>query len=30
VRIIDASPALEQVQAQIAEVIHDFLGRVDG
>ena len=30
VRIIDASPALQQVQAQIAEVIHDFLGRVDG
>ena len=30
VKVIDASPALEQVQAQIAQVIQDFLGTQDG
>lgn len=30
VKVIDASPALEQVQAQIAEVMQTFLGGQDG
>jgi dTMP kinase len=30
VKVIDASPALEQVQLQIAGVIRDYLGRFDG
>jgi dTMP kinase len=30
VRVIDASPALEQVQVQIAAVMQDYLGKVDG
>jgi dTMP kinase len=30
VHIIDASPALEQVQERIAAVIQDYLGKIDG
>jgi dTMP kinase len=30
VKVIDASPALDQVQHQIAAAIQDFLGRLDG